>query len=510
MEFKPGQVCERSGIYVILDKGGSKTNQLREVVEGEPFPPTPQDAQVYRLEIASQLDLEGRVYNEKRRTSTRGSSRIWLILVIVLFSAAILTLAVLFMSGVVRFRYYGLGPELTVETIIISIGVLLVFFLPVTLPLMMVAGYHQVQHKMLEAKIKEDLWLCGLCIKQLGSRMEEFGDRNSLGAFALPAVVNLAFVFAMWGVVIMPGGLTGLSQSLMEGRHLGGGFYAPDIRSLFEYMANSASLVTWAFLGAYFYTLMVLIRRWLQSDLTTGVLWKINVRVAVSLIVGLLLMKGWPDTPMFVAFAAGIVPDTVLRWLSQQAKRLVNLEGQWLGGLFKPSDLQEKIDGLNFWQADRLFEEGIESIQDLAMQEIPNLLISTRFDTPHVLYWVDQALLCNQVGDQVEQFKDAFIRTACDLLELEKQKGIKGVRRSIQDAQGKTQASSSSESGRGQSDTEITTSMIENAVMAIKLGPNLPYVQEYWKNTHTADARENRLDDLYERHSKRGNGHGKV
>lgn len=435
---------------------------------------------------------------EQIKRPTRRSSRIGLLALVVLFIIFVPTLAVLLRFGVIR-RLYGVGPELTMESFIIVFGILAVSFFLNALPLLMLLSYRGAQQKVLAAKIKQDLWLCGLQGQQLEVRIAEFDDRNSYSAFFLPACVNLAFMVVMWGLVIMPGGLTGLARSLMKEPHLGDGFYAPDLQSLFTYMANNASLVVWVFLGAYFYILMVLIRRWLQSDLTTGVLWKINVRVAVALVVGLLLMRVSPNLPVFVAFIAGIVPDTVLRWLSAQVKRIANLEGEGPSKLFQPSDLQEKIDGLNFWQADRLSEEGIESIQDLAMREIPNLLIGTRFDTPHLLYWVDQALLCNQVGEQLVLFKRAFILTATDLLDLERQKGLDGILKSIQDAQVGLRADLSSTPKTGGSerlDTNITLSMLENIVGALKSGPNLPYVREYWKNTRTPQKRAARLTEM--------------
>ena len=333
--------------------------------------------------------------------------------------------------------------------------------------------------------------------------MSDFIDRNSLSAFVWPTVINLGFVFVMWGVTVMPGGLADLAYSLHGSRDLGSGLVAADIGKFFKNMAEAASPVTWAFLGSYFYTLTVLVRRWFKSDLTTGLLWKINVRIAVSLIVGLLLLMigqlGQTDSliaPSFVAFIAGIIPDSVLRWLNQQSKRIVNLEGEDIGRLFEPSDLQKKIDGLNFWQADRMSEEGIESIYDLAMTEIPNLLISTRFDTPRVLYWVDQALLCNQVGDQVEMYKNAYIRTASDLLELVHKNGIKSVCQSISDAQFVVNQNSPPSGDDGHLDNKITPLMIRNANITLESGPNLAYLLEYWKNTSTIDAREKRISAL--------------
>jgi hypothetical protein len=53
---------------------------------------------------------------------------------------------------------------------------------------------------------------------------------------------------------------------------------------------------------------------------------------------------------------------------------------------------------MSFCQADRLAQEGIESIDDLAMQDIGSLLARTRFDSPLLLYRVDRALLRGAAG----------------------------------------------------------------------------------------------------------------
>jgi hypothetical protein len=423
---------------------------------------------------------------------SRGASRIGLILIIVAFVSLLLVLVGLFTSGIVK-RRYGLGPEFTMEMLIISIGVMLLFFFLVCLPLLMVIGYQGARKEALEKKIKEDLWLCGLDDKQLNTKLKAFAVRNSWNAFILPATVNLVFIFVMWGVVFFPEGISGFSESIM-GKSIGAGYYSPDIKALFKAMASNASPVTWAFLGAYFYTITLLIRRWLQADLTTGVLWKINVRVAVTLIVGLLLTKVMPDIPI-IFFLAGIVPDTIIRWLTEKAKRAINFEGEGFSKLFKPSELQEKIDGLSFWQADRLFEEGIESIQDLSMKEIPDLLISTRFDTPHLLYWVDQALLCNQVGGDIEVFKNAYIRTASNLLDLDKTKSLQNVWKSLHSEPDVTSTGSNTEPSpviKG----NIPLQKLENAILSIKNGPNIPYVQEYWRNTNSPKRRADKLAEI--------------
>jgi hypothetical protein len=396
------------------------------------------------------------------------------------------------------------------ELFLFVIILLLFFYAVTTLPMLMVLGYQGTQRKMLLEKVREDLWLCGLKDRELQARIKEYGERNSWGAFLLPMLVNLVLMWLMWVSAILPGGMENLTRLLID--------KGISLQSAFSIIAANLSPVSWAFLGAYFYIVMVLIRRWMQSDITTNVLWKLNVRIVVALIIGLLLMKIPPTPPekaiqaftFLVAFFAGIVPDTVLRWLVQQMKAAVNLQGkeqvkrvgslerEVTDKLFMPSNLQENIDGLNFWQVDRLFEEGIESVQDLAMKEIPRLLICTRFDTPLLLSWVDQALLCNQVGEDVTLFKAAYIKTASDLLQLvEHKQGLEDVLQAIHDAQPQTLPNANTTEKpehSGRANSRITLPMLENLVVGLQNGPNLAYVRAYWHNTSTPEITAEKLE----------------
>ena len=47
--YKPGQKAPRSGQYEITGPRGGTTGQERTVVRREPFPPTPEPGQKYKL-----------------------------------------------------------------------------------------------------------------------------------------------------------------------------------------------------------------------------------------------------------------------------------------------------------------------------------------------------------------------------------------------------------------------------------------------------------------------------
>lgn len=406
-----------------------------------------------------------------------------------LFAAGIVATAALVCLYIFLPRPPAGGKVWPGDALLVEGGIPELYFVVTTLPLFMVYGYHATWYKTLKRKIEEDLKLCGLGSDQYQSMLTEFQVRNNPGAFAPPMIVNLALLMLFWALFFLPNGLAGLEQALVGTADIGQGYHMVNLHLITQMVVTGASAMSWAFLGAYCYSLLVLIRRWLQADLTTGALWKLNVRIAVAAIVGLLLERLLGSTVGpgidYVAFAAGFVPDTVLRWLNSQVKRLFNVEGEGLSKVFQPSDLQDKIDGLNFWQADRLFDEGVESVEDLATKEIPALLVRTRFGTPHLIDWVDQALLCIQVGDQVKLFRKAFIRTATDVLELMgEERGAEGVWQSIKDAASDTNDAAES---------PISLPMLLNVVGALRHGPNLVFVQQYWENTKTLEKRSEAL-----------------
>ncbi len=374
----------------------------------------------------------------------------------------------------------------------------LLFNLMATLPLLMVVGYHGLQGAMIMEKVRSSLTLCGLPNLQVKKKLREYTERNGFQAFLLPMLVNLVFMVLLWGVALLPHGVEGMLDNLEDSGKLK---IAVDVVLL--HVSQEALAETWIFFGAYFYAVTTLIRRWMQSDLTTNVLWKLNVRFAVTILLGFLFMAlftvaespgGRPASWVLgFAFLAGMMPDMFLRWLTRQVKRLGKTEDELAGVLFAPSVLQKRIAGMSFWQADRLAEESVESIQDLAMKEIPDLLIRTRFDPALLFDWVDRALLWNQVGEPTVWLQAAGIRSASQLVRLAKREaGFENILQSISDAQHRAPSGARSPPKGDAAMCEtlpddpsaplpVSRLMLENAVNGLEHGPNLLYLSNYWE-----------------------------
>ena len=48
-QTKPGETCQQSGQYAVVNEYGQRVGTERTVVRGEPFPPTPKAGQGYVL-----------------------------------------------------------------------------------------------------------------------------------------------------------------------------------------------------------------------------------------------------------------------------------------------------------------------------------------------------------------------------------------------------------------------------------------------------------------------------
>lgn len=163
-----------------------------------------------------------------------------------------------------------------------------------------------------------------------------------------------------------------------------------------------ASPETFAFLGAYFFSLQMLFRRYVRSDLRGSAYVAVVMRIILALIAiwvlqGISAVVGWHLTDshaLLLGFVVGVFPVVVWQVIrSVMAKVfksvLPSLESQLsLDGL----------DGLTVWHEARLEEEDIENIPNMATADIVGLLVSTRLPADRIVDWVDQAILLTYLG----------------------------------------------------------------------------------------------------------------
>jgi len=180
----------------------------------------------------------------------------------------------------------------------------------------------------------------------------------------------------------------------------------------------------YGFLGAYFYILQMLVRRFFQNDLKPVAYIQATVRLAATLIL-VWILNILPETAMgeqgrcVLAFIIGIFPD--LAW--QAVKTLVQWPAAWILPSLRHSHPLSDLVGLNIWYEARLLEEGIEDMQNLATANLADLMLNTRIPVDRLVDWIDQSLLCLHLAKGNSKNRDADreklqrfgIRTASDL-----------------------------------------------------------------------------------------------
>jgi hypothetical protein len=187
--------------------------------------------------------------------------------------------------------------------------------------------------------------------------------------------------------------------------------------------APQANTVAFGFLGAYFFGINLILRRYSRDDLRPKAYSTITVRVIVAVLLGWLVQVVAPDWPqlgaalLVVAFLVGIVPETFLTFLQEVYRT------KWVGTLTR--DMEEPVplknlEGIDLYDRARLQDEGIANVEALANHDLIDLLLETRVPAARLIDWVDQAILHLHTRCSPKKLRDALrqagIRTASDLV----------------------------------------------------------------------------------------------
>ncbi len=196
----------------------------------------------------------------------------------------------------------------------------------------------------------------------------------------------------------------------------------------------------YGFLGAYFFLLSLLVRRYFQNDLRPGTYLGGVVRIVTVLVLvagvdqvfgvwGVPADSSHPPTNV-VAFLVGVFPTVGVQLLRRAVGKIT---GRFRGGLEPPFPLSQ-LDGMDIWTESRLAEIGIEDVQHLATANLVDVILGARVPTQRIVDWVDQALLLLRTGlpridnlgarTTYAQLRASGVRTSTDLLELVERLGL--------------------------------------------------------------------------------------
>ena len=271
-----------------------------------------------------------------------------------------------------------------------------------------------------------------------GSRRRHlYGTRIPIHLATL--VITIGWIFALVAVDVKPDDIEHPSQIL----------------DVLKPVPNPYNM---GFLGAYFFVLTMVLRRYARSDLKPKAYSHVTVRF---LIVGILVWVveqaptdsdlQWPFgaaveeqtrradgdagsvTPaanapstlpgpsspwlLTLCFAIGVVPETALSFIRERS-----------GGLLARAFTEERypltdLEGISLYDRARLLEEGVENIEHLVNHDLIELMLQTRIPLQRLLDWIDQGVLYLHLhksvasGDKTSLtvLRDFGIRTATDL-----------------------------------------------------------------------------------------------
>jgi hypothetical protein len=190
--------------------------------------------------------------------------------------------------------------------------------------------------------------------------------------------------------------------------------------------------VTFAFLGAYFYSLQMVIKRFMRHDLGANAYNAISLRIVLAVIgiwVALLCFRVLgsefeEQSPIILvaSFAMGAFPLIVWQLIRASVKKFPPFQAA-LPSLNASQPL-DAIDGMTIWHQSRFEEEDIENVPNLATVDIVDLMLSVKISPHRLIDWIDQAILLTYLDDNgkntgsrelLKDLEQYGVRTATEL-----------------------------------------------------------------------------------------------
>ena len=158
------------------------------------------------------------------------------------------------------------------------------------------------------------------------------------------------------------------------------------------------SVIGYAFLGSYVFTLFHVLRGYQRRDLHPKTYNTVVVRILSAYALALVasIVYDGPAAEVLLFFV-GFMPESALVWLKE---KLSQDTGAWAAfPLREPAPLTD-LEGIDLYDRTRLAEEGINNVEALAHADIVELMSSTRISAAQLVDWTDQAILYLRVGGQ--------------------------------------------------------------------------------------------------------------
>jgi hypothetical protein len=192
-------------------------------------------------------------------------------------------------------------------------------------------------------------------------------------------------------------------------------------------LAPEQTALAFGFLGAYFFGLQLISRRYARGDLKPKAYAYVTTRIIIVAVLSWVLEllykgEGVSSTILVVAFLIGIVPEEFFTLIKE------NLRGRGPARLVPESEKHPltRLEGIDLYDRARLEQEGIVNVESLAHSDLIQLMLETQIPVPRLVDWMDQAILYlhtieepdkkKQAPAAAQKLREYGIRTATDLL----------------------------------------------------------------------------------------------
>lgn len=151
------------------------------------------------------------------------------------------------------------------------------------------------------------------------------------------------------------------------------------------------TVLTFGFLGAYFFGLQLIARRYARGDLKPKAYGYITIRILIIAVLSWVLQVFSEDSSvtLVTAFLIGILPDELFTLIKE------NFRGRTVARLVPQSENHPltKLEGIDLYDRARLEQEGIVNVESFAHHDLIHLVLETRIPVPQLVDWMDQAIL---------------------------------------------------------------------------------------------------------------------
>jgi hypothetical protein len=163
-------------------------------------------------------------------------------------------------------------------------------------------------------------------------------------------------------------------------------------KSLLDFLTPNQSPIVFAFLGAYYFAVTSLSRRYTRGDLRPKAYSHIVVRIFIVVILAWVIqvLIGADSTALAMSFVIGVVPDTFWTAFNEFARNQVL--GRMIHSL-KEKDPLTNLEGIDLYDRARLAEEGVTNVESFAHHDLIDLILATRIPIPRLVDWLDQSVL---------------------------------------------------------------------------------------------------------------------